>query len=106
MIIVVGTFEVAPEDRDAFLASKRGLMARTRDEAGCIDYAYSADAGSPGRIRLIERWEAMPDLQAHVEGLQAAAGSDSPAGSKGPTIPALSSEVHVYEASPAPVPWD
>ncbi len=106
MIIVVGTFEVAPGDRSAFLASKRGLMARTRDEAGCIDYAYSADAAASGTVRLIERWETMGDLTAHVEALQAAARSDGPAESKGPAIPVVSSEVSVFEAAPAPVPWD
>ncbi len=106
MIIVVGTFEVAPGDRDAFLSSKRGLMARTRDETGCIDYAYSADAGAPGTVRLIERWETMHDLVAHVKGLQSDVGSTGSAGSKAPAVPMVSSEVAVFEASPAPVPWE
>ncbi len=48
----------------------------------------------------------MGDLTAHVEALQAAARSDGPAESKGPAIPVVSSEVSVFEAAPAPVPWD
>jgi quinol monooxygenase YgiN len=99
MIIVVGTFEVAPEDRDAFVASKREVMVRTRKETGNIDYAYSADAAAPGRVRLIERWETMRDLQVHVEALQAATPPEEA------RIPIVSADVSVYEASPAPVPW-
>ena len=67
MIIVVGTFEVDAADRERFLRSKAGQTATTRDEPGCIEYAFAADGVDPTRVRLIERWETMADLGAHVE---------------------------------------
>ena len=43
MQIVIGTFIVKPEERDAFIESRREAMRRSRAEAGCITYAFTHD---------------------------------------------------------------
>ena len=72
MIIVLGVFEVEAGDRDRFLREKRAQVTATRAETGCIDYAFAGDAVDPARVRLVERWETMADLEAHVVALRAA----------------------------------
>ncbi len=69
MIIVGGTFEVAPGQRDAFIAGRLELMAASRAEAGCLDYSFSADPIEAGRVILFERWETQAHLDAHLAGL-------------------------------------
>ncbi len=98
MIIVSGVFDVAADQRDAFLESKRDQVLHTRSEAGCRQYAFSADAHTPGRVRLFELWDSFADLQAHVAGVRST-------GSDGPSIPVESTDIQVYEAEPASPPW-
>jgi len=99
VIIVAGTFDMAPADRGRYLDSKEARVATTRNETGCIEYGFSADAYEAGRVRLIERWETMDDLAAHVRGMQAPSPSD------GPPVVVEASDVIVYEASPVRPPW-
>jgi quinol monooxygenase YgiN len=99
MIIVLGTYEVDAAERDRFLETKAPQVASTRTERGCVDYAFSADPGDPTRVRLVERWESMDDLAAHVAGLRA-----TPAGD-GPAVGSTIVEVEVFEAQPVRPPW-
>jgi quinol monooxygenase YgiN len=98
MIIVSGVMDVAEDQRDAFLESKRDQVLRTRGETGCQQYAFSADAHAPGRVRLFELWDSFADLQAHVAGI-------SSAGQSGPSIAVTSTDIQVFEASPTSPPW-
>jgi quinol monooxygenase YgiN len=66
MIIVAGTYDVAPEDRDAFLASRRERVERYRLEPGCLEYVWSIDPDVPGRVRLFERWTDSESLRVHL----------------------------------------
>ncbi len=68
MIIIAGTVEVDPEQRDAALEAGCPHMEATRAQKGCIDYVWSADLLVPGRIYVYERWESEDDLRAHFEG--------------------------------------
>ncbi len=99
MIIVLGTYQVDAGERDRFLAAKAPQVASTRTERGCVDYAFSADAGDPTHVRLVERWESMDDLEAHVAGLRAAPAGD------GPVVASTMVEVQVFEAHPVRPPW-
>lgn len=99
MVIMVGVIEVEAGDRDRYLASRRDQVVATLAEAGCLDYSYAADAGDPARVRLLERWESMADLVAHVAALRSA---DPPAG---PSVPSRMAEVTLYEARPVRAPW-
>jgi len=99
MVIVVGIIEVEAADRRRYLESKAGQVAATLAEAGCLDYSYAADAGDPGRVRLLERWDTMADLQAHVDALRSAPAPGTP------PVPSRMAEATVYEAVPAAAPW-
>jgi quinol monooxygenase YgiN len=73
VIIVAGTFEVEPEQREEFLASRHEAMRNSRSEAGCLEYTFSADPLDPARVMLFERWESQEALDAHLAALRAKA---------------------------------
>jgi quinol monooxygenase YgiN len=66
VVIVVGTFEVDPTEREQFLANRHDRMRQSRAEAGCLAYAFSADPIDPSRVLLFERWASQEDLDAHL----------------------------------------
>jgi quinol monooxygenase YgiN len=82
MLIVAGTFEVDPAERDTFLKGREEAMRNSRAEPGCLDYVFSADPLEPGRVMLFERWESKEALAAHLEAMRASRGS-SPGGGGG-----------------------
>jgi quinol monooxygenase YgiN len=71
VVIVGGTFDVDPAQRDAFLAERLGMMLASRDEDGCLEYTYAADPLEPGRVILFERWESQAALDAHLAAISA-----------------------------------
>jgi quinol monooxygenase YgiN len=91
MVIVLGAFEVNPEEREAFIANRIALMRHSRAEAGCITYAFSPDPIDAGTVVLTERWADRASLDAHIAGMKAAP-------QPSPTPEAISREVTVYEA--------
>ena len=68
IIIIAGTVDVEPEQRDAALEAGRPHMEATRAQKGCLDYVWSADSLVAGRIYVYERWESEADLKAHFDG--------------------------------------
>ena len=100
LIIVTGNYQVPPDQRDRFMSSKREQAKRTRHEAGCLEYAFSADAEQPGLVRLIELWESMDDLKAHLQGLA----SNPPGQPTEPGVEVASSTFAVYQGEPTAVP--
>ena len=68
MIIIAGTVDVDPGQRDDALVAASPHMEKTRAQKGCIDYVWSADPLVPGRIYVFERWEDRQALQAHFDG--------------------------------------
>ena len=68
MIILNGTVDVDPERRDEALRAGCPHMEATRAQAGCLDYVWSADLLTPGRIYVYERWESQEALEAHFKG--------------------------------------
>jgi quinol monooxygenase YgiN len=97
MIVVAGFFDVAEGDRRAYLDSKSVQSANTLQEAGCREYAFSADDANAGRVRLIEFWDSMADLQAHLAKMRTSTPQPSP-------VAVLASEFHVFEATPTQLP--
>ena len=93
MIIVAGTIEVDPAQRDAFLASRAGVMRRSRSEEGCLEYCFAPDPLDPGRVVLVERWASQEAFNGHVAVLR----GDPPPG-EGDVVPVASS-VAVYEVA-------
>src|SRR3954451_18346515 len=61
MVIVGGTFEIDPDQREQFLAGRAAMMRRSRAEHGCLEYSFCADPLEPARVVLFERWSSQAD---------------------------------------------
>jgi quinol monooxygenase YgiN len=68
VIIIAGTVDVDPEKREAALEAAQVHMKATRTFSGCLDYVWSADPLTPGRIYVYERWASREELEAHFAG--------------------------------------
>jgi len=64
MIVVEGTIRV--RDLEAARPHMCAMIAASRAEAGCIDYAYAVDLLDPHLIRVSERWESREALDRHA----------------------------------------
>ena len=66
MIIVVVEVKVdsgaAAKVKDAITK----METATRQEAGCVTYAFSVDVSDDTTIRVIERWKSMDDIRSHM----------------------------------------
>jgi quinol monooxygenase YgiN len=67
MLVIAGTFNVEPSDRDAFLEAAKAVMAETHKEAGCHAYCFTPDILDPGVVRLFEKWESEENLKPHMK---------------------------------------
>jgi quinol monooxygenase YgiN len=52
VIIVSGTFEVDPAQREAFLAGRLDRMRTSRAEAGCLGYVPMENAVAPSSASI------------------------------------------------------
>lgn len=93
MVIVMGTFQVEPAQREQFLAARGEAMRRSRAEEGCLEYTFAADPLDPARVVLLERWASQEALDAHL------AAPRPPSTSSGPSVEALSTTIRVYDAA-------
>lgn len=71
MVIVAGTLEVDPDQREAFLAGRIDGMRASRAEPGCLEYTLSADPTDTRRVMLFERWARQEDLDNHLAAARA-----------------------------------
>jgi len=65
MIIVEGTAIIPEAAWEEARGAMETMIRASREEAGCIDYAYSIDMLEPNRLRIIERWVDLDALKAH-----------------------------------------
>jgi quinol monooxygenase YgiN len=65
MLIIAGTLDVQPDQRDQLLELAKPLMAATSTEPGNHEYVLSADAVDPGRVRIFELWDNEAALGPH-----------------------------------------
>lgn len=65
MIVITGHIRIAPEKVEAARPLARKNLEATRNEKGCLLYAYGEDVLDPGLIRITERWESWDALAAH-----------------------------------------
>ena len=72
MVIVGGSFEVDPDQREEFVASRHESMKKSRSEPGCLEYTVAADPIDPGRVVLFERWVDQAALDTHIAGMRQA----------------------------------
>lgn len=65
MIVVNGIIESSSEDIATLKDMLIEMEAVTREEAGCLDYAFSIEIANPEVLRLTEKWDTLESLQAH-----------------------------------------
>jgi quinol monooxygenase YgiN len=65
MIIVLGQFEIHPDDFESVKTLAVALVQATVKEDGCIKYAYAADLTRPNCLQLSECWKDDAALSAH-----------------------------------------
>lgn len=56
MIIIAGHLVVDGEQRDAYVAAHRDLVARARASDGCLHFAIGADVVDGCRVDMVEVW--------------------------------------------------
>jgi quinol monooxygenase YgiN len=93
MVIVGGTFEFDPNQRDAFLASRFEMMRASRAEPGCIEYTFAADPIDASRVVLYERWASQEHLDTHLAVVRAKPQTSDDA------VTPIASAVVIYEVS-------
>ena len=65
MRIVSGIIEVHDDDVEKAVQFAAAMARATRDEDGCITYAFYRDIENPGRFRVYEEWRDQAALEAH-----------------------------------------
>lgn len=55
-VIVAGYIDFVPADRPAALAAFSTVVAQSRREPGCLDYAFTPHPDEPGRVQVFEHW--------------------------------------------------
>ncbi|MFZ4606834.1 MAG: putative quinol monooxygenase [Caulobacter sp.] len=67
MILIVGTVRLPPENVARARPAMTAMVAASRAEDGCLDYAYAEDLLVPGLIRVSEAWRDRDALKAHFQ---------------------------------------
>ena len=93
MIIVEGWVRAAPKDIQALKVPIAAMIAATKAEPGCLDYAFAVDLLDPGMLRIIERWTNDAALAAHFQTPHMATFNAALAGAQ-----RLGAEVKAYSA--------
>lgn len=93
MVIVGGTFEVEPSERERFIAGRVDMIRTSRGEDGCLEYTFAPDPIEPGRVILFERWTTQEALDAHITALRA-----GPRSSGDQVVP-ISSSIVIYDVA-------
>jgi quinol monooxygenase YgiN len=64
-LLIVGTVRLPPENLAEARVVMAAMIAASRAENGCIDYAYAEDVADPGLIRVSETWRDREVLARH-----------------------------------------
>ena len=67
MILVIGTIRAPVGSLEALREPMAAVVAASRAEDGCIEYAYGADMLDPGLIRVTEAWRDRDCLDRHFK---------------------------------------
>ncbi len=65
-VIVSGWIDFAPDHREEALRHFGEVVAASRQEPGCLDYAFCPDPVDPGRVRVFEHWDSDASLTQHL----------------------------------------
>lgn len=72
-ILILGTIRLPAGRLDAARAAMAAMIAASRAEDGCLDYAYAEDVLEPGLIRVSESWRDRDALARHFASAHIAA---------------------------------
>ena len=67
MLIVAVEIAIEEGAADQLTEALRTMEAATRDEPGCLTYAFSLDICEPTTMRITERWKSMADIEKHMK---------------------------------------
>ncbi len=67
MLIIEGWLHFAPGEIDKFGEAAKQMVEATRQEEGCLHYAFARDMNDPDIIRISERWADDAALEAHFQ---------------------------------------
>lgn len=73
MILMLGSFRVAPNRVKTLTNHARAMLHATQDEDGCLSYAFAEDIDELGLIRIEARWQTREALNAHLRAPHAVA---------------------------------
>jgi quinol monooxygenase YgiN len=65
MIVVTGRVQIAPENRERFIAVATEMCSRSREEQACRGYRVYADLEQDDRYVFVEEWADDDALQRH-----------------------------------------
>lgn len=99
MIIVEGSARIPEGAWQQAADAMEAMIKASRQETGCIEYAYSRDLLDPNLLRIIERWKDKVALvshfaEPHMAVFRAALAEVGP----------QDLQVRMYEAEPEPMP--
>jgi len=69
-ITVVATFEARPGKETELRTALIGLVAPTRQEAGCLNYDLHRSPENPAKFLFHENWASQAELDAHLQSPQ------------------------------------
>lgn len=67
MLMVIGTAKLGEGALDAGRAALEAMVTASREEEGCIDYAYAMDLVDPAIMRITEKWINEAALVTHFQ---------------------------------------
>jgi quinol monooxygenase YgiN len=65
-VIVSGWIDFDPAHRDEALRAFAVVVAKSREEPGCVDYVFAPDPDDPARVRVFEHWTSDAALTEHL----------------------------------------
>lgn len=66
MILVMGRYNIDPEQREAFLTFARQLVGQERQQPGCLAFDIFEDVTTPNAFLMMEQWQDEGSLDAHT----------------------------------------
>lgn len=99
MIIVEGSARIPEGAWEQAISAMEPMITASREEAGCIEYAYSRDLLDPNLLRIIERWKDKAALVSHFAEPHMAVFRESLA-----AIGPRDLQVRMYDAEPEALP--
>ncbi len=67
MIVVNAIMKTNDNNFETIKNAVKELEIKTREEAGCLDYAFSVELHNDKIIRITELWENLQSLQDHLK---------------------------------------